>query len=115
MERRTTFDAADGGKVGDVRQWSGHVLGLLYRWSGWEGVEGEEDWSRRRVLWKLWDWERRGEDVSLDVFPGVTWDSRGAGFRKASWLWRLFRWERNAEGKTSVDVLFLPVWRGKGE
>ena len=115
MERRTTFDAADGGKVGDVRQWSGHVLGLLYRWSGWKGVEGEEDWARRRVLWKLWDWERRGEDVSLDVFPGVTWDSRGDGYRKASWLWRLFRWERDAEGATKVDVLFLPVWRGGGK
>ena len=112
MERRATFDAADGRKVGDEKRWSGHVLGLLYRWSGREGAAGEEDWARRRVLWKLWDWERRGEDVSLDVFPGVTWDSRGDGYRKASWLWRLFRWERAADGKTSVDVLFVPVWRG---
>lgn len=34
-----------------------------------------------------------GKDVSFDVFPGVTWDSKADGYRKASWLWRLFRWE----------------------
>ncbi len=111
-ERKATFEAASGAKIGDERRSNGHVLWLLYRWSGQEGVEGEEDWARRRVLWKLWDWERRGEDVSLDIFPGVTWDSKADGYRKASWLWRLFRWERDAQGRTSVDVLFIPVWRG---
>jgi hypothetical protein len=111
-ERKATFDASTGEKTGDERRSGGHVLGLLYRWSGKEGVEGEKDWARRRVLWKLWDWERTGGDVSVDVFPGVTWDSREDGYRKASWLWRAFRWERDAEGKTSMDVLFIPVWRG---
>lgn len=111
-ERKATFDAVSGAKIGDERRSSGHVLGLLYRWSGKEGVEGEEDWARRRVLWKLWDWERRGKDISLDIFPGVTWDSKADGYRKVSWLWRLFRWERDAQGRTSVDVLFIPVWRG---
>ncbi|MBR6022284.1 MAG: hypothetical protein IK066_07690 [Kiritimatiellae bacterium] len=114
-ERKATFDAASGAKTGDETRSNGHVLGLLYRWSGQKGVEGEEDWARRRVLWKLWDWERRGKNVSLDVFPGVTWDSREDGYRKASWLWRLFRWERGADGRLAVDVLFVPVWRSGAE
>lgn len=46
------------------------------------------------------------------MFPGMTWDSRADDYRKTAWLWRLFRWERDAEGRTGVDVLFVPVWRG---
>ena len=48
----------------------------------------------------------------LGMFPGMTWDSRADDYRKTAWLWRLFRWERDAEGRTGVDVLFVPVWRG---
>lgn len=36
----------------------------------------------------------------------------GLASAKAAWPWRLFRREKAADGKTSVDLLFLPVWRG---
>ena len=117
VRREVRFDLASGRKELDRREADYHVLGLLYRRTERRGVPEEPDRVRHRVLWKLWDWERKGEEVSLDMFPGVTWDSRADGYRKAAWLWRLFRWEKDAEGGTSVDVLFIPVWRGgaKGE
>ena len=117
VRREVRFDLASGRKELDRREADYHVLGLLYRRTERRGVPEEPDRVRHRVLWKLWDWERKGEEVSLDMFPGVTWDSRADGYRKAAWLWRLFRWEKDAEGRTSVDVLFIPVWRGgaKGE
>ena len=112
VRREVRFDLASGRKELDRREADYHVLGLLYRRTERRGVPEEPDRVRHRVLWKLWDWERKGEEVSLDMFPGVTWDSRADGYRKAAWLWRLFRWEKDAEGRTSVDVLFVPVWRG---
>lgn len=86
----------------------------MYRRTERRGIPDEADRVHHRVLWKLWAWERKGADVSLDMFPGVTWDSHADGYRKAAWLWRLFRWEKSADGKTSVDLLFIPVWRGSG-
>ncbi len=83
----------------------------MYRRTERCGIPDEADRVCHRVLWKLWDLERKGSDVSLDMFPGVTWDSRADGYRKAAWLWRLFRWEKSADSRTSVDVLFIPVWR----
>lgn len=113
VRREARFDLASGKKELDRLEADYHVLGLLYRRTERRGVPDEADRVRHRVLWKLWDWERKGEEVSLDMFPGVTWDSRADGYRKAAWLWRLFRWEKDAEGRTSVDVLFVPVWRGE--
>ena len=111
VRREARFDLASGKKELDRLEADYHVLGVLYRRTERRGVPDEADRVRHRVLWKLWDWERKGEDVSLDMFPGVTWDSRADGYRKAAWLWRLFRWERDPEKGTAVDVLFVPVWR----
>ena len=70
-----------------------------------------ESYSRHRVLWKLWDWERENGDVSLDVFPGFTYDSKKDGYSKTSFLWRFFRYENDPKSGKKVDVLFVPVWR----
>lgn len=97
----------------------GSLLLLLYDYlrlsepTGEAGVEAEdEEYVRARVLWRLWHYERRNEDVSVDVFPAITYDRRGEEFKKVSFLWRCFRYERSAEGK-KMDLLFLPLLRGK--
>ena len=67
---------------------------------------------RHNVLWKLWDWAEQDGHVSLDVFPGFTYDSKPDGYRKTSFLWRFFRYESDPKtDATSVDFLFIPVWR----
>ena len=72
--------------------------------------DGEQ--VRHRVLWRLWDWKEVDGNVSLDVFPGLTYDRRKDGYTKTSFLWRLFRDEKHGSSKTSIDFLFVPIWRG---
>ena len=45
------------------------------------------------------------------MFPFITHDTKKNGYSKTSFLWRLFRYERDPEKGTSVDLLFIPVWR----
>ena len=67
--------------------------------------------ARTRVLWWLWDREEKDGKVSLDVFPGFTYDRHPDGYSKTSFAWRLFRYEDDPKGGASVDLFFLPVWR----
>lgn len=68
------------------------------------------DYRRSRLLWRVWHYERSGDEVSVDAFPGITYDRRGTEFRQTSFLWRLFRYQRSPEGR-KLDLLFLPVVR----
>lgn len=71
------------------------------------------DYSRWRVLFGLYHHERLNGTTSIDLFPAITIDRDTAvDTRKISFLWRLFRYER-APGRRAVDLLFLPVWRGR--
>lgn len=67
--------------------------------------------THTRVLWKLWDHEEKDGNVTIDAFPGLTYDSRTNGYSKTSFLWRFFRYEKDPEEGTKCDVLFIPVWR----
>src|SRR5262249_12429966 len=69
------------------------------------------DYTRARVLWRLWHYERLNGNVSVDVFPTFTYDHKTDGFSKTSFLWRLFRYEHAARGGTKLDVLFIPLRR----
>jgi hypothetical protein len=69
------------------------------------------DYTRVRVLWRLWHYERRNGDVSVDVFPAIAYDRKADGFKKTSFLWRCFRYEHNAAGAKKLDVLFIPLMR----
>jgi hypothetical protein len=71
---------------------------------------GATDYTRRRILWRLWHYERLNNDVSIDIFPAITYDSKANGFHKASFLWRLFRYENGPNGK-KLDLLFIPLIR----
>jgi hypothetical protein len=63
----------------------------------------------RKVLLKLWDWEEDNGDVSLDVFPGFTYDSKRNGGWKTSFLWRLFRCEKDSNGAARLHLFFIPL------
>jgi hypothetical protein len=71
------------------------------------------DYIRRRVLWRVWHYERRNSDVSVDLFPFITHDTHADGFRKTSFLWRFYRYEKSPEGKTALDLFFLPLIRNE--
>jgi hypothetical protein len=63
------------------------------------------------VLWRLWHYERRNGNVSVDVFPSISYDRKTDGFRRISCLWRFYRYERAADGRKKLDVLFVPLMR----
>ncbi len=71
------------------------------------------DYERRRILWRLWHYEKRGGEVSVDVFPSITYDTHPDGFSKTSFLWRLYRYERHPDGGVDLDLLFLPLRRAR--
>jgi hypothetical protein len=69
------------------------------------------DYTRSRVLWRLWHYEKLNGAVSVDVFPSFTYDRKPDGFKQVSFLWRLFRYEHAADGRRKLDVLFVPLQR----
>ena len=71
------------------------------------------EYERRRILWRLWHYEKRNGDVSVDIFPAITYDTRTDGFRKTSLMWRLYRYEKHPGGGADLDLFFLPLKRTK--
>jgi len=109
--RKVDFDLTTREKVLDTENgWSSLFLFLYNHEHRADKVKGTS-YASHRVLWRLWDWEEENGDVSLDVFPGFTYDSKKNGYRKTSLLWRLFRYENDPEEGKKVDLLFIPVWR----
>ncbi|NQT50401.1 hypothetical protein HQ576_00025, partial [bacterium] len=96
------------------------LLGWLYDYQFRGGrhpkdkPEEKEDYTRARVLWRLYHHERVNDDQSLDVFPFITWDKKADGRGQFSFFWRLFRTARTANGGRKLDVLFIPLIRKAG-
>jgi hypothetical protein len=93
----------------------GSVLLLLYdyksRMTPARDAEAvSDDYTRARVLWRVWHYERSNGNVSVDMFPAITYDRKQDGFRKVSFLWRFFRYESGPKG-TKADLLFVPIVR----
>ena len=110
-KRKVYFDMDTREKVSDTEKGWSALFGILYNYSHSADRMKGESYTSHRVLWKLWDWEEENGDVSLDVFPGFTYDSKKNGYSKTSFLWRLFRYENDPEKGKKVDLLFIPVWR----
>ena len=110
-EREANYDMRTREKVADEESAEGSFLVWLYQYDYARNRMKDETYRRHRVLWKLWDWEESNGDVSLDVFPGFTYDRKKDGSTKTSLLWRLFRYESDPKAGTSIDLLFIPVWR----
>jgi hypothetical protein len=77
-----------------------------------EGEPGETDlYVRRRILWRVMHYERVNDETSLDLFPGITYDT-GPGRKTFSLLWRVFRYERRPDAPSKYHVLFIPFGGG---
>ena len=72
---------------------------------------GSNDYTRARVLWRVWHYERQNGNVSVDAFPAITYDRQTSGANKTSFLWRFYRYEHAADGSRKLDVLFIPLLR----
>ena len=104
-------DPATGGRVSTETTELFSFLWRLYD-SRHESSSGDGyEYSRRRILWRLYHDETLGEDRSIDIFPGIGFDRKKDGYRKFSFLWRLFRYERDPVTGISLDLLFLPILR----
>ena len=110
-EHDVVFDINTRKKISDVEKGESSLFFFLYNGSHKRDRMANKSYASRKVLWKLWDWEEENGDVSLDVFPGFTYDSKTNGYTKTSFLWRFFRYESDPKEGTSVDILFIPVWR----
>ena len=110
-QRGVMFDIASGEKQLDAELETFSMLYFLYNWRHESIPEESHDYVRRRFLLYLYNYEKRGDEESTDIFPAISWDRRKDGYRKASFLWRVFRWERDPEKGTSIDFLFIPLWR----
>ena len=95
----------------ELEEESKTLFGLLYdRRKEVNKVKGTS-FEEASVLLKVWHRAEKNGDVSLDVFPGFTYDAKKNGYRKTSFLWRLFRYENDPEQGRKVDLFFIPVWR----
>ena len=110
-DREVTFDVNTRKKTSDIEEGESSLFFFLYNASYEIDRMTNKSYASRKVLLKLWDWEEKNGDVSLDVFPGFTYDSKTNGYTKTSFLWRFFRYERDPKEGTSVDILFIPIWR----
>ena len=109
--RGVMFELPSGEKSLDAELETFRALLFLYDYRREAVPEEGHDYARRRVLWRLYHYEKLNGDESTDVFPAITYDRRKDGYRKVSFLWRLFRYERDPEKGTTLDVLFLPLRR----
>lgn len=105
------YDVQTRERLSDMIETKSSFFLWLYDSAWTKDVPTRRTKSRHRVLWKLWDWNSNGNIVSLDVFPGFTYDNRPGGYTKVAMLWRLFRYERDPKSDTAIDFLFIPIWR----
>ena len=94
-----------------VEEGSRTLLGLLYNRRREVDKVKNTEFEERNVLLKVWQRAEKNGDVSIDAFPGFTYDSKKNGYRKLSLLWRLFRHVNDPEKGTSLDLLFIPLAR----
>ncbi|MCL1910196.1 MAG: hypothetical protein FWG05_04600, partial [Kiritimatiellaeota bacterium] len=110
-EKLLVFDNEITGITHDDSLKKNSVLFFLYDYKHEHSDIEEHDYVRRRVLWRLYHYERLNGDVALDIFPAITWDSKTDGARKFSFLWRFFRYESAPDKNTKLDILFIPIRR----
>ena len=111
-DRRTvSFNVSTRQKVADYEMTESSLFLFLYNHERKLNRISTDEYERYSVLWRFWHWEDENGNVSLDVFPGFTYDSKTNGYSKTSFLWRFFRYENDPEKGKKVDVLFIPTWR----
>ena len=111
-DRYTNFSAETRKKVKDEMKSSTSLFaGILFSHESEAKPFEKKVKSETRVLWRLWHREEKDGNVSVDMFPGFTYDAHQDGYRKSSFLWRFFRSEHDPKKGDSLDLLFLPIVR----
>lgn len=109
--RKVIFDSVTRQRKGDSMDSTTVALaGIYHRKHQEDSIKGTS-YTRTQLLYKLWDREEKNGTVTLDVFPGFTYDSHPDGYSKTSFLWRFFRYEREPGKDAKMDLLFIPVLR----
>lgn len=101
------------GKRPDVSETS-VLLGVWQSKSEQVATPGASDatiQTRKRLLWWLWRYNRHDKNIEVDIFPGISIDRKGNGFRKTAFFYRLYRNEVSTDGKRKMDLLFIPILR----
>ena len=109
--RTVTYDIATRKRANEIVESETQMLGFVFTREQKENREKGTKRVHTRVLWKLWDREEVDGNVTLDAFPGFTYDAKADGYSKTSFLWRFFRYEKDPKAGTKLDLLFLPVVR----
>ena len=109
ISRSVDFDTASRKRLGETVETEDVALcWIFYRKTKRDTVKAKYH-VQTRFLWKVWCFDEDDGDVTLDVFPGITYDSKTDESWKFSFLWRFFNYERKQDGKSKLDVLFIPV------
>ena len=101
------------GEGGPAAERSFNLLWRLYDYTK-EVTPKEEDPSardvyvRHRILWRAMHYERVNDYSTLDLFPGITWDSKPGEKKTVSFLWRFLRYEWNRDEGTTFYFMFIP-------
>ena len=94
-----------------VDEKSNTLFGLLYNRHREVDKRQNTSFEEDAVLLKVWQRTVKNGDVSVDAFPGFTYDAKKDGYRKVSLLWRLFHHINDPKKGTSLDLFFIPVMR----
>ncbi|MGN0854894.1 MAG: hypothetical protein ACI4R9_05165 [Kiritimatiellia bacterium] len=109
--RRVTYDKRTRQRTNEILDSETMALCGLFHHEHESNAQKGTSHTRTRVLWKLWEREEKNGNVTIDAFPGFTYDSKTNGYSKTSFLWRFFRCETDPRTGTKVDLFFIPVWR----
>ena len=109
--RTVTYDIASRERLGERSKSETMALCGFFCDSRKRDLASGTSYARTRILWKLWDRDERNGNVTVDAFPGFTYDAKTNGYTKTSFLWRFFRYENDPKNGKKVDALFIPVWR----
>lgn len=82
-----------------------------YRKEAWKRDDESGKWdiyARSRMLWHVMHYERVNDHKTLDLFPGITYDSNPGERKVFSILWRLFRYDWEKDRGTKLHLFFIP-------
>ncbi len=92
----------------DDRESQFNILWRLYD-SDSSTDDNGDNYTRRRVLWRLYHRETLGPKTSVDFFPFITADSdTRADTSSWSFCWKLFAYDRKA-GDRTLNLFFVPI------
>ncbi len=93
----------------DKREGEGATFSLLWRLydSAKKGDSPEAQYTRRRVLWRVFHRESEGERISTDVFPFIAMD-KGKDLRKFSFMGGLVEFGKK-DGTSNLKLFYIPL------